>query len=790
MVDHSSALPRSRALSGSYRLPSLVGRDAEHLEIGRLLTDPRVRLLTLTGTAGVGKSRLAREVLADSEFRTCLDAVADLGEAVDRAGAWHAVLDASGQRPLGVVERPRTDARTALTVLAARIDSCRAILLLDNCDCVAAQLATDIAWLLERCPHLVIIATSRVPLHLYHECVLCISPLPTGNGTGDYYPAASPGAQLLLASIDSHYLEAAALADRLVLDEIARALDGVPLALELAAATISRLGPVGTLQRVSAGQDLLESPFVDVPARHRTMHAAVAWSLADLDPDELDLLLRLSLCESTIDTEIACLLGAADAERTGVALAELVDRSLLHHTALETGGVGYRFVSTVRAYCRTALRMDSQRAEGIRRAHVDRICELAQVLGARLHQREYRADALALAGDRLRDVLSVVRHLIATGDAERAIGTASALQCAWIQHGYLIELETVLANALTSGDRGPGTPGETAPRCLELLGNLALRSGRIARAVEILTNAVAAYQRFDNPLGAGRCAVLLAPALRLRGEHAAAAHALATARAADLASPWSRWLDVSAALLELPDPPRPDDTTWSTLRDRLRQFDTPIQLEALLMLARTQLGSETAARAQRLYREVLAHDELAAQVLCAITALEGCARAYYRAGVGGEHAAILAVAARQLRAAHGIPQLDRDQRLTEHRNTPGESGFRDATTVGARMSLSDAAAYARTAPTLTEPVESPLDALTNRQREIAVLVATGMTNRMIATQLRISEWTVVNHVRQVMLKLDCPSRLHVALLVERGPGAQPIEEQPTAIGPARHHPGP
>ncbi|WP_433755119.1 LuxR C-terminal-related transcriptional regulator [Nocardia sp. CA-135398] len=782
MVDHRSARP-PRPPSGNYRLPSLIGRDAERAEIARLLTDPQVRLLTLTGTAGVGKSRLAREVLADGPFRTCLDAVADLGEVVDRAGAWHAVLDASGQRPLGTVERPRTDARTALTILAARIGTCRAILLLDNCDHVAAELSTDVAWLLGRCPHLVCVTTSRVPLHLYRECVLCIAPLSTGDGNGEYYPASSPGAQLLLASIDSHYRAAAAVADRLVLDEIVRALDGVPLALELAATSISRLGPVGTLQRIAAGVDLPESTFVDPPARHRTMHAAVAWGLVDLDGAALDLLLRLSLCESTIDAEIACLLGAGDQERIGAALAELVDRSLLHHAVLESGGIGYRFVSTVRAYCRTALRVDVQRAEGIRREHVDRICELAEVLGARMHRPEHRADALALAGTHLRDVLAVLRQLIATGEGERAIRAAAALHCAWIQHGYLIELETVLADALASGDRGLGSPGETAPRCLELLGHLALCSGRTVRAVGILTNAVAAYERFDNIVGAGRCAVLLAVALRGCGDHDAAGRALATARSADLPMPWSRWLDIGAALLDIPNPPRLDDTTWSQLRDRLRQCDTPIQLDGLLMLARTQLGADTAARAQELYREVLEHDELASHVLCAIIALEGCARAYDSAGVCDTEAATLTVAARHLRAAHGIPQSDRDQRRKEYRNALGETGFREATQSGAGMSLADAVAYARTAPTLTMPVESPLDALTNRQREIAELVATGMTNRMIATQLRISEWTVVNHVRQVMLKLDCPSRLHVALVVERGPNSP---EQPThAVSPAR-----
>ncbi|WP_280410127.1 helix-turn-helix domain-containing protein, partial [Nocardia brasiliensis] len=105
--------------------------------------------------------------------------------------------------------------------------------------------------------------------------------------------------------------------------------------------------------------------------------------------------------------------------------------------------------------------------------------------------------------------------------------------------------------------------------------------------------------------------------------------------------------------------------------------------------------------------------------------------------------------------------------LAENRNAVGENKFREIQRLAADLTLTEAVAYARRAPTLPDPEDSPLAALTNRQREIATLVATGMTNRMIATQLRISEWTVVNHVRQVMLKLDCPSRLHVALVVER-----------------------
>uniref|UniRef100_UPI002455B4D5 helix-turn-helix domain-containing protein n=1 Tax=Nocardia brasiliensis TaxID=37326 RepID=UPI002455B4D5 len=123
-----------------------------------------------------------------------------------------------------------------------------------------------------------------------------------------------------------------------------------------------------------------------------------------------------------------------------------------------------------------------------------------------------------------------------------------------------------------------------------------------------------------------------------------------------------------------------------------------------------------------------------------------------------------------VRPTHAIPVLGAGvppPSLAENRNAVGENKFREIQRLAADLTLTEAVAYARRAPTLPDPEDSPLAALTNRQREIATLVATGMTNRMIATQLRISEWTVVNHVRQVMLKLDCPSRLHVALVVER-----------------------
>ncbi|WP_170160099.1 ATP-binding protein [Nocardia tenerifensis] len=773
-------------LAGTYRLPTLVGREAELAEVGRLLVDPRVRLLTLTGTAGVGKSRIAREVLSDTAFRQEITVTADLAECADRTDAWNTVLERASRRPLDAAPE-RLPAVEALARLAEAIGARRAILLLDNCDRVVRGISTDVPRLLEHCPNLVIVATSRVPFHLYRECVLCVRPLRTGGDTGDYYPGSAPAAQLLLDSIDSHYRGAAAVADRLVLDEIARELDGVPLAIELAAGSIARIGPVRTLRRLEAGADLRSSSYVDVPARHRTLHGAVEWGLDDVAPEVLELLLRLSLYESLIDTDIACLAAGTTEEDAATAMADLVQRSMLDHVSSGPHGHGYRLFATVRAYCRRVLAADPARARTLRDEHVDRLCLFAERMGPRFDQREHRAAALDATGKQIVDFLSAVHYLIDTGRPERAVRLAAALESAWIQFGYQSELESVLAKVLKMSDRSTLSPGVTAPLCLEVLGIWAGRSGRLRRAVDLLTSSADAYRRFDRHVDAARVAVVLVAVLVAVGERTAAAEqfAIATKYADELSGPWPGRLQVSRMLLRIPNPPTRDGEVLAKLRDRARWLDSTARLIGRNILAYTQIGPSTADRAQALYRENLADADLETQVLPVIIALEGCAAAYDAAGVEfAEPTLTLLLAARQLRAAHGIPQLgvdDRVPREAEHRSAIGENKFRQIMRRAGEMTLAEAVAYASAGPTLPNPDESPLSALTNRQREIALLVATGMTNRMIATQLGISEWTVVNHVRQVMLKLGCPSRLHVALLVER-------DAQPTADGSVRTEP--
>ncbi|ASF09588.1 hypothetical protein NBRGN_110_01050 [Nocardia brasiliensis NBRC 14402] len=706
------------------RAPVLLHRTEELAELAGLLADRRVRLLALTGTAGVGKSSLARAALRAGALHEYRVVPVDLASAADRPVALACVLDQlCGPGP----DRPSEPAEL-LRSIAGALAPGPAVLLLDNCDPVAAAISCDIAQLLDRSPRLRIVVTTRVPLGLRNECVLCVSALPAGTPTAQ--GGFSPAAQLLLSSIDGDYGETDALTEQTVLEDISRAVGGVPLALELAAADLVQVGAAETLRRIEAGGDLVSAPSVDTPVRHRSLCAAIDWGLTDLDPVLLELLLRLAQCTDAVDRGAVLLLGGLDGELTTAGLAELVNRSLLHGRLDAQGDVRYELPATVRIWCRRRLAADPELAARLRAEHLDRLCRLAESLGRGI---DPARPVPACADVHARDFLTAISELCLAGRVDEALRIAADLQDVWIRCGHLDDVERRLSAGLAQN-----LPGAARLRGVRLLGRWALSAGRFRHAVALLSEA-AGLRRF--------------------GEQA----------------------DTDADPLELAraalTPLAPVTAEWAELRQRIQRI-APADggLAVRNALASNRLC--TADRALLIYREVLEHPQVHGYPLEAICAIEGCGAAYALCGAEYTAAgATLALAGARLRADHGIPALDTAGETFDWPERLGRRLFAETVRLVSTMSLAAAIDYARSV--CSEHGRSALYTLTPRQREIAELVATGKTNRMIAGELGLSEWTVVNHLRRVMVKLGCPSRLHIALLVQRG------AKTATIIGPGK-----
>lgn len=324
------------------RVPLFVGRTAQTHLIRQLIADGRAQLITLTGTAGVGKSRLAREVLADSMFDGTRQLFVDLADVHigDRAAA--AIATAAGIAGVG----QDGDAEIPIAEIVDRyFDGDGGILVLDNCDGVVDTIGPELVESIARHRQLTVVATSAVAFDLYAECLVCVDPLPTE-------PLDSPAVQMMTNCVDSRFR--ADVSDRSALAAIAHHLGGIPLALESAAVTIGRVGTAETLRMITSGADLLPAPFVDTPPRHRTVHAALAAGLASLGHTERDVLLNISRFESAVDAAtVARWTDAAPADVVD-ALDALVQRSMLARTTIDDVHL-YRMYPTVRSSCRRIL---------------------------------------------------------------------------------------------------------------------------------------------------------------------------------------------------------------------------------------------------------------------------------------------------------------------------------------------------------------------------------------------------------------------------------------------------
>lgn len=392
------------------RRTAFFGRDRELSSVRELLAGGR--LVSLVGTGGVGKTRLAREVMS------CEDPVwwADLAALRDGEAVPHAVADAAG-----IDLQPGTPLLDMLRGWARSTSGC---LILDNCEHLLAPAARLTEELLAQSSRVRVLATSREPLGVHGERVFVVRPLqvPAPGGVD----SAQPAVRLFLDRAQAAGAELAA--DPAVLErigDICRALDGLPLAVELAAARAGSLTIDDLAARLGTRFGLLRREHGGDP-RHRSLRVVVDWSFGLLSPQEQRLFLRLSVFAAGFDlTAAEAVLASGDltAHRIADLVARLADRSML--TGPGTAGTGrYRMLETIRGYAES--RLTAPEVETLRRRHAKFFVKLAETAEAHLLGPDERAWARRIEAwlDDFRAAWTWARD---AGETDTAVRLAAAL---------------------------------------------------------------------------------------------------------------------------------------------------------------------------------------------------------------------------------------------------------------------------------------------------------------------------------------------------------------------------
>ena len=501
--DPALALPASRAKSNiPAPLTPLVGRRLELAALTSLVRSGQARLLTLTGPGGTGKTRLALEAAWElvSDFGDGVFFV-DLAPLTDPALVPGQILAA-----LGLDEQP---GRPVAETLREALRPQQTLLVLDNFEGVvdAGPVVTE---LLAAAPGVKALVTSRAVLYLSGEHEYPVPPLALPDLEDDRLEGIARTEAVELFTARARAVSPAfglTEANAHILAAICVALDGLPLAIELAAARTRVLPPEAMLERLESRLDLLATGPRDAPARQRTLRATLDWSYELLDGDEQRLLASLAVFSGGATLEAAQAVCGADL----AGLSSLVDKSLLRREEPSDAEPRYRLLETIREYAVERLQQRPD-AEELRRRHAEHFRAEAERAAAELRAGQPSSEVYARLETDLDNLRAALRWADSTAP-ELMLLLAGTLKLFWRVRGHLDEGRRWLDEALAHS--AEATPGRA--RALEAAGALAQRRGDYASAKELWQEGLDIWRGLGDEEGVARALGDLASVFDLEG---------------------------------------------------------------------------------------------------------------------------------------------------------------------------------------------------------------------------------------------------------------------------------